>query len=64
MAETTLLYVYAQSAWHGPVRIVGNRAGLKALAYAIAEALADNVGTNEAMIADGEGRRVCHSRTA
>ena len=54
MHDPALLHVYAQPAWHDPVRIVGNRAGLIALAYAIASALADDQGTDESFTADGE----------
>lgn len=50
-----LLHLYAQPAWHDDAWIVGNRAGLKALAQAIQNALASNEGRAEVMVADGEG---------
>lgn len=54
MNAPAVLHVYAQPAWHDPVRIVGNRAGLTALAHALAQALAEGQGAAEALTADGE----------
>jgi len=52
-----LLHLYAQTNWHDPAFIVGNRPALLALKAAIERALSDEegMGKADAFTADGEG---------
>ena len=53
--DPALLHVYPQSRWHAPVVLVGNRAGLRALAAALARVETQGQGTALLTTADGEG---------
>lgn len=56
--DLPILHLIAQSRWHEPAFVVGNRAGLIALRNAIDAALARAEPAAEVMCRDGEGYRV------
>lgn len=54
-----LLHLYAQPAWRDDAHVVGNPEGLRALAAAVNEAIAQGKSTSEEVtVSDGEGYRV------